>query len=323
MAGSSNSGSGTTTTEVPEWLQQAYQGNVTRAQGIANSPFQAYGGQMSAGDNAYLSAARDQAVGGTYAGRSNLDEATQRFSEAGNLSPMFVSGQQVGDVVDVNPGNVPGSDLSNYQNPYENQVVQGALGDIDLQRQRSLNESNAATPRGAFGGSRQGVADALTNEAYGRQSASTAAQLRQGGYDRATGLLTSDLDRGLAAQTQNANLDYTARSGDASLRQQADLANQQNELNSTSLNLQGAQGLAGVAQQRANQANTSAGLLSSLGGQLQNTQQAGIDAAMNQYQQQQQDPLTKQALLNQSVLGIGSNAGSTSTSNSKAKGYST
>ncbi len=66
--------------------------------------------------------------------------------------------------------------MSAYQNPYEQQVVQGTLADIERQRQISQQAQQArATGARAFGGSRQAVAEAIANEDYMRQAANTAA----------------------------------------------------------------------------------------------------------------------------------------------------
>jgi hypothetical protein len=68
-------------------------------------------------------------------------------------------------------------------------VVQRSLADVggalDVQR---LKDRQAATAAKAFGGSRQGVAESLTNAAAIKQAADTAAQLRASGYGQAAGL---------------------------------------------------------------------------------------------------------------------------------------
>ena len=72
-------------------------------------------------------------------------------------------------------------------NPYEDAVVQQAMTDIDrgsqLQRQQ-LGAQAAAT--GAFGGSRQAVAEQELNRNLADQKARTASQLRMAGYGSAT-----------------------------------------------------------------------------------------------------------------------------------------
>ena len=89
------------------------------------------------------------------------------------------------------------ADIQKFYNPYEEQVVQGALGDIERTRQMQEQANMAqATAARAFGGSRQGVVSGMTNEAALRQAATTGSQLRQAGYTQATnlGMLARPLD---------------------------------------------------------------------------------------------------------------------------------
>jgi hypothetical protein len=81
------------------------------------------------------------------------------------------------------------ADIAKFYNPYEEQVVQGALGDIERTRlmQEQANRDQATRAR-AFGGSRQGVVTGMTNEAALRQAATTGAQLRSAGFTQAANL---------------------------------------------------------------------------------------------------------------------------------------
>jgi hypothetical protein len=89
--------------------------------------------------------------------------------------------------------------LSAYMNPYEDQVVNMALGDLDRARQMSLNKVGAsAQSSGAFGGSRQGIMEAETNKAFANEAARTAARLRQQGYTGAQGMALQDIQNQIA-----------------------------------------------------------------------------------------------------------------------------
>lgn len=80
-------------------------------------------------------------------------------------------------------------EITAFQNPYEQQVVQQTLRDIEEQRQMGqLAEAQRATAARAFGGSRQGVAQALTNEAALREAGRTSAALRASGFGTAAEL---------------------------------------------------------------------------------------------------------------------------------------
>jgi hypothetical protein len=79
--------------------------------------------------------------------------------------------------------------VQQYMNPYENQVVQNTLADIERARQGQISaEGAAATGARAFGGSRQGVTRSLIDEAALRNATNAAAQLRQTGFAQAQNL---------------------------------------------------------------------------------------------------------------------------------------
>jgi hypothetical protein len=79
--------------------------------------------------------------------------------------------------------------VQKYMNPYENQVVQNTLADIERARQGQISaEGAAATAARAFGGSRQGVTRSLIDEASLRNAGNLAAQLRQSGFAQAQNL---------------------------------------------------------------------------------------------------------------------------------------
>lgn len=82
--------------------------------------------------------------------------------------------------------NYANGDLSTFEDPWNDRVTELALGDIERFRGMGINQGAAnATQANAFGGSRHGVADSLTNEAALRTAASTAAGLRSAGFKNA------------------------------------------------------------------------------------------------------------------------------------------
>ena len=98
-------------------------------------------------------------------------------------------------------------DVSQYYNPYESQVVDTTLADIERSRLMAQNQLGAqATQAGAYGGSRQGIAEAETNRAYADQAARTAAQLRQQGFAQAQNVAMGDVGLGLQQASQLGSL---------------------------------------------------------------------------------------------------------------------
>ena len=92
--------------------------------------------------------------------------------------------------------------LEQYTNPYESQVVQQSLDDLERSRLMAQNVGGAqASAANAFGGSRQGIAEAETNRAFADQAARTASGLRQTGYQNA-----QTMERQAQMQNQQAGL---------------------------------------------------------------------------------------------------------------------
>ena len=100
-----------------------------------------------------------------------------------------------------------GPNIGRFMNPYTNMVTGQTLQDMERQRQMAVNQTaQQATQAGAFGGSRHGVAEALTNEAAMRQGAQTFANLQQQGFGQALGAAQQQQQLGLQAAGQMGNL---------------------------------------------------------------------------------------------------------------------
>jgi hypothetical protein len=114
---------------------------------------------------------------------------------------------------------------------------------------------------GAFGGSRQGIAEAETNRAFAQQGGQLAAQLRQQGFNTALG----------ASQQDVAN------------QMQAALANQGAGFQAANLGLNAAGQLGNLSQQGFNMGQSINQQQQQFGTMQQAINQALIDAARNQY----------------------------------------
>ena len=105
---------------------------------------------------------------------------------------------------DVTAGTLPQVDISQYMNPYTQEVIDQSLADLERQRLMQQQQTSAqAAAAGAFGGSRQGVAQALTNEAFARQAGQLSSGLRQAGFTQAQQAAQTDLARQMQAQQLN------------------------------------------------------------------------------------------------------------------------
>lgn len=96
------------------------------------------------------------------------------------------------------PQTIASTDLTKYTNPYETQVVNQSLQDLERARQMQANQLGAqASQAGAFGGSRQAIMESELGRNYLDQAARTASGLRQAGFQNAQQLAGQDIGYGL------------------------------------------------------------------------------------------------------------------------------
>jgi len=87
-------------------------------------------------------------------------------------------------------------------NPFQSQVTNRTMQDMERQRQMQMNTMGAqASAAGAFGGSRHGVAEAETNRAFADQFADTSANMNMQNFNNAQGLTMQQA--GLSSQLAN------------------------------------------------------------------------------------------------------------------------
>jgi hypothetical protein len=119
-------------------------------------------------------------------------------------------------------GQIAGTNLSPYTNPYETQVVQQSMRDIGTQAQLGMNQLDAQAQQArAFGGSRHGVAMGEAMKGYTQQMADTATRMRQQGYNTALGLAGQDVAAQTAANQYAAGQRASAQSQNLAAQQAA------------------------------------------------------------------------------------------------------
>lgn len=119
-------------------------------------------------------------------------QALQGTSAAGAYQPQ-----------NVRAGTAAGG-INTYMNPYTQQVIDTSMADLERQRLMQQNQLGAqASAAGAFGGSRQGIAEAETNRAFAQQGGQLAAQLRQQGFNTALGASQQDVANRMQAAISN------------------------------------------------------------------------------------------------------------------------
>lgn len=83
-------------------------------------------------------------------------------------------------------GAMAGPNMAQFQNPWQQQVFDASMGQMDRARQMAMNDVGAqATRAGAFGGSRHGVAEAETNRGFADQIGNLSANLNMQGFNTA------------------------------------------------------------------------------------------------------------------------------------------
>ena len=102
-------------------------------------------------------------------------------------NPLYTAGER--QIVNQSLTPFTGQEIGGFMNPYQQEVIDRSLGDIESSRQMAdLRDRQAATQARAFGGSRQGVQSSLTNAAALKQAADLSANLRNQGFGQATQL---------------------------------------------------------------------------------------------------------------------------------------
>lgn len=187
----------------------------------------------------------------------------------------------------VSSQSLPSTDLSAYMNPYLSSVIDPALQQMEQQRQQAIAQTQGqATQAGAFGGSREGVADAQTNQYWGQLEAQEIGNLENSGYQQATANAESDAARGLQAGEANQSTALSAGATDAGLLAGANASNASNLNAMAEFNAnQGLQGL--LADQSAGDAAAQFGAGAANTADLSNAAQANAMAqALAGYQEQ-------------------------------------
>lgn len=264
----------TSQTTVPQDVLNRYDAVNSAAENLAGTPFQQY----STNPNAFvapINAQQSAGIGTTNAATT----AAQPYNAA--ATAYTLGGSQA-----VNPTALTGSDINQYLSPY--------LGDVAESTEQLQNQSNQqqqegalgeAINQGAFGGDRAGIAAANLEQQQNLENSSVLSGLLNTGYN--TALSTAQQQQGVgldAAQANRAALQQTGAT-----------------LGTLGQTVQGEGLAAGSAQQAA-------------GATEQQTQQAGLSALYNQFEQQQSYPFQVAQFEANIAEGTGALSGSTTTS---------
>jgi len=172
----------TTTYDIPAYFKEIQERTLRRAETESQLPFQAYQGQRVA-------------------------PLTAAELQAGNIYTSQIA-PQAGNIAAIGAQTFTPQMAQQYMNPYENQVIQSALGDVERNyqgQQRALQSQ--AIGAGAFGGTREGVQRGILGGEYLRQVGDVSGRLRQAGFESGAQRFAADRASQLgAAQAQLASL---------------------------------------------------------------------------------------------------------------------
>jgi len=170
-----------TSYDIPEYFKEIQERTLRRGEEEFSKPYQAYTGQRVAQLNPM-----EQAAANVY--------TNQILPQSGQLAGMGQDIANVGqDIATAGAQTYDTATAQAYANPYENQVISGALRDLQEaygQSQQSMNAS--AIGAGAFGGSRQGIQNVLGAERFIESAGDTSARLRQAGFESGANRFMAD-----------------------------------------------------------------------------------------------------------------------------------
>ena len=313
-------GSTTSKQELPEWQKRMYEEAYSLGKGVSQQPFIPYTGAQVAGFNPdqlrQFEATRGM-VGASqqYDPRAGLQAlataptptispVTGRTAQIGQVAaPQAASIQaiptfggatiqqlqgptaaQIGTVQAPQFRGLLDTDIGAYQSPYQQQVIDLALQDIQRQSDIARGQAQSrAIGAGAFGGSRSALIESEATRPFAEQAARTAASLRQSGFQQAQQAAQADLARQQQLGVFGAEQEQQRALQQAQLEQQAGLtgfgAERERALRQADLAQQA--GLAGqdIAAQRAiqqAQLQQQAGLLGAEQAQARALEQARL-----------------------------------------------
>ena len=185
-----------TSYNIPEYFKEIQERTLRTAENVFAQPYSAYTGQRIA----------------------QLDPSE---IQAENIYKNQVI-PQAGQLANIASQTYDTATAQAYANPYESQVISGALTDLGEaygQSQRAMDAS--AVGAGAFGGERQGIENVLGQERYLDSVADTSARLRQASFESGASRFAQDRATQLGGATTQIGALQSASQGLQAYGQQA------------------------------------------------------------------------------------------------------
>ena len=224
------------TPQQPEMVQPTGPNIFQQSSGALNQAQQTLGG---------LAQFQPQAMQTAQLGPASQMQAAQVGPAAQMQAAQVGPAAQMQGVGQTNVGQLGTTDIGKYMSPYTQQVIERGEQDIARQRERALNTLGVqAGAAGAFGGSRQGIAEGETYGQYGRMAADFAANQRQQAFQQAQQAAQYDIGLRNQAAEAAAAREQAARSGNVAAANQFALQQAQLEQQAAQFNPQAANQIA-------------------------------------------------------------------------------
>ena len=273
----------TNAAQLPDYIKPYVERFLPKAEAVSNQPYQQYGGQRLA-DFSQDTQDAFQMV------RDNAKDPLTGLTNAQNTAA-GIAGYQAGNI---GTKDWTQADVQGYMNPYVQNVldVQKRRANQGFQEQQQGRDASAIQA-GAFGGNRRFVQNMAAQRDTNQQMQDMEAQGLASAYQNAQNMFTTDQARMLDASRSNEE----ARRLGANLG--LDAARAQTDMTKAGYDLRNAQAEA----------------LSSVGAKQQQRQQAGLDMAYQDWQNQRDYPY-HQLQQYQALLGGGPAPSSTTSTTS-------
>ena len=294
--GQGQSGSNPVTSEsnLSEWAAPGIVNYIEKGSALANQPYQAYQGPLSAGTSPLqqqaFGAASNLAVPASVGQGASMVQSAGNNLGALNYSPTKFTADQFNT-----------ANMQRYMNPYMQMALEPQIAEARRQSEiTQMGNASKLAQAGAYGGSRGALMQSETQRNLGQNLANITGQGYNTAFDKAMDAFNKQQNLGLQTQqASEASKQFGANLGLSGLQGQASAGS--------------ALGNLGLQQNQAGLANLNT--LSGLGETQRGIEQQGIDALYKQYEQERLDPY-KQIQFQQSLyqgLPVSTVTGSTAT----------
>lgn len=221
----------TSTNTLPQWMLQAYQNVGSQATGIVDNPTTGLPNSLPALQEtasqtpefqSYLSNSMNAANIGNNLSNANAFSGYSSNIQAPNIGNSFNGFNSNISTTPVTASGWNSDVASQYMNPYTSQVLQAQQGLANQNYGQQMSQENqSAAASGAVGGDRSAINQQTLTHNFNLEQQNLQANALQSAYQNSQNAFNNDANRnlqagvensqlGLAAATQNANLNFGA-----------------------------------------------------------------------------------------------------------------